>query len=103
MNKKGNGQMARKSKLMIAAESALQNLMAIHVLAQDNPAGKHATYLRNADDCARWCDALRHARVAYPPFMYAGGLNYFTNLWRLPKPLSAADIAARQADYPKAR
>jgi hypothetical protein len=76
--------MARKSALRLAADSALANLAAIHLLALEASDG--ATYVRNAGDCSRWCKALRDAGAAYPAFMTTGGLPYFAALWGLPKP-----------------
>jgi hypothetical protein len=75
--------MSRKSQVALAAESALVNLNAIHEIASEDRGNSHAVYLRNAGDCSRWCAALRTAGVAYPPFMYAAGLNYFGRMWRL--------------------
>lgn len=75
--------MARKSNLQIAADSALANLNTIHEIANEDKGNSHAVYLRNAPDCARWCATLRDAKVAYPPWMYATGLNYFGRMWRL--------------------
>jgi hypothetical protein len=76
--------MARKTKIQIAAESALTNLNGIHELASDNPDGAHATYLRNANDCERWCKAVRDARLDYPAWMIAGNIKYFAAIWHLP-------------------
>ena len=75
--------MARKSQVMIAAESALANLNAIHDIASEDRGNSHVVYLRNAPDCSRWCAALRAAGVAYPAWMYAAGLNYFGHMWRI--------------------
>jgi hypothetical protein len=78
--------MARQSRVAMAAVGAMQNLVCIHDLALEAETlgeRRSVVYLRNAGDCARWCAALRTAGVAYPPFMYAGGLPYFSRMWRV--------------------
>ena len=77
--------MARKTKLQVAAESALDNLSCIHELTCEDGSEPHATYLRNAQDCARWCKAVRAAGLDYPAWMVAGNIKYFAAIWSLPR------------------
>lgn len=74
--------MPRLSAKQQAGISGLQNLNALHELAEEG--GGNATYTGNAGDARRWAQQVRDAGMEYPAWMQRNS-GYFTTIWSLPK------------------